>query len=70
MLELIPPELVLPVSALVVLAAAVAAVHAALYKEEVRAAIGWVAVIVLVPLVGSLLYYLIGINRIRRRAVA
>ncbi len=70
MLELIPPPLVLFGSALVVVAAGVAAVHAALYKEEVRAAIGWVAVIILVPLLGSLLYYLIGINRIRRRAVA
>jgi cardiolipin synthase len=70
MLELIPPGLVLLGSGLVVVAAAVAAVHAALYKEEVRAAIGWVAVIVLVPFVGTLLYYLIGINRIRRRAVA
>ncbi|MGH9389622.1 MAG: phospholipase D-like domain-containing protein, partial [Vicinamibacteria bacterium] len=70
MLEFIPPELVFLGSALVVGAAAVAAAHAALYKEEVRAAIGWVAVIILVPLLGSLLYYLIGINRIRRRAVA
>jgi cardiolipin synthase len=70
MLDFIPPELVLVGSALVVVAAVVAAVHAALYKEEVRAAIGWVAVIVLVPFVGTLLYYLIGINRIRRRAVA
>ncbi len=70
MLDLIPPALVLAGSAVVVVAAAVAAVHAALYKDEVRAAIGWVAVIILVPLVGSLLYYLIGINRIRRRAVA
>jgi cardiolipin synthase len=70
MLEFIPPELVLLGSVLVVGAAAVAAVHAALYKDEVRAAIGWVAVIVLVPFVGTLLYYLIGINRIRRRAVA
>jgi cardiolipin synthase len=70
MLELIPPGLVLFGSALSVVATVVAAVHAALYKEEVRAAIGWVAVIVLVPIVGTLLYYLIGINRIRRRAVA
>ena len=70
MLEFIPPELVLLGSALVAGASVVAAVHAALYKEEVRAAIGWVAVIILVPLFGSLFYYLIGINRIRRRAVA
>ena len=32
------------------------------------AAIGWVGVIWLTPVVGSLLYYLLGINRIRRRA--
>jgi cardiolipin synthase len=70
MLAFIPPELIFLGSVLVVAAAVVAAVHAALYKEEVRGAIGWVAVIVLVPLLGSLLYYLIGINRIRRRAVA
>jgi cardiolipin synthase len=70
MLDLIPSELVLLGSILVVAAAAVATVHAALYKDEVRTAIGWVAVIVLVPFLGTLLYYLIGINRIRRRAVA
>ncbi|HEY7819355.1 MAG TPA: phospholipase D-like domain-containing protein [Vicinamibacteria bacterium] len=70
MIELIPSELVLLGSVLVVAAAAVATVHAALYKDEVRTAIGWVAVIVLVPFLGALLYYLIGINRIRRRAVA
>jgi cardiolipin synthase len=70
MVELIPSELVFVGSILVVAAAAFATVHAALYKDDVRTAIGWVAVIVLVPFVGTLLYYLIGINRIRRRAVA
>lgn len=50
--------------------AVVAVVHALLFKDEVRAAIGWVGLILLVPLFGSVLYYLIGINRIRRRAVA
>jgi cardiolipin synthase len=70
MLEFIHPDVILLGTALVVVFAAVAALHAALYKDEVRAAIGWVAVIVLVPLVGTLLYYLIGINRIRRKAVA
>jgi cardiolipin synthase len=70
MLDWIPSELLLLGSALVAVAAAVAAVHAALYKEEVRTAIGWVAVIALVPLFGTLFYYLAGINRIRRRAVA
>lgn len=70
MLEWIGSNLVVLGSAITVAAAAVAAVHALLYKKEVRAAIGWVGLIVLVPLVGTFLYYLIGINRIRRRAVA
>jgi cardiolipin synthase A/B len=70
MLDWIPPNLVLLGSVLVVLVAGVAMVHAMLYKEEVRAAIAWVGLILLVPLVGSILYYLIGVNRIRRRAVA
>jgi cardiolipin synthase len=70
MLDWVPPHLMLLGSILVVLAAGVAMVHAILYKEEVRAAIAWVGLILLVPFVGSLLYYLMGVNRIRRRAVA
>jgi cardiolipin synthase len=54
-----------------VLAAMLAAAgHAILHKRDVRAAIGWVAVILLVPGLGALGYYLLGINRIRRRAQA
>lgn len=45
-----------------------AAAHAVLYKREARAATLWVGVIWLVPLVGALLYFLLGINRIKRRA--
>src|SRR5258708_475557 len=45
-----------------------ASVHVVLYKRDTRAAIGWVGVIWLTPMVGSLLYYVLGINRIRRRA--
>jgi cardiolipin synthase len=48
--------------------AIVASGHAILYKRDVRAAIGWTGLIWLTPLVGSLLYWLFGINRIRRRA--
>ncbi|MEM7232734.1 MAG: cardiolipin synthase [Planctomycetota bacterium] len=44
--------------------------HAILYKRDVRAALGWVGIIWLAPFVGSLLYFLFGINRIRRRAHA
>jgi cardiolipin synthase A/B len=46
----------------------VASAHAVLRKREVRAAIGWVAVIWLVPVVGAILYGFFGINRIRRKA--
>jgi cardiolipin synthase len=46
-----------------------AAIHAAMTKEEVRAAIGWVGVIVLSPVVGALIYFVVGINRIRRKTL-
>jgi cardiolipin synthase A/B len=49
-------------------AAVVASGHAVLTKIDVRSAIGWVSVIWLVPGVGAALYWLLGINRIRRRA--
>jgi cardiolipin synthase len=45
-----------------------ASCHAILRKRDTRAALGWVGVIWLVPLGGALLYALLGINRIRRRA--
>ncbi|WP_428029007.1 phospholipase D-like domain-containing protein [Ancylobacter sp.] len=46
----------------------VAAVHAAMTKDDVRAAIGWVGVIMLSPLIGAFLYLVAGINRIRQSA--
>ncbi|MFS8110428.1 phosphatidylserine/phosphatidylglycerophosphate/cardiolipin synthase family protein [Rhizobium jaguaris] len=49
---------------------AAAAIHAAMTKEEVRAAIGWVGVIILSPIVGALLYAVAGINRIRRASLS
>ena len=50
--------------------AVVAGAHAVLTKRDVRAAIGWVGLIVLFPLIGAVLYALFGVNRIRRRASA
>lgn len=41
--------------------------HVISTKREVRGAIGWMALIWLVPLAGALLYALLGVNRIRRR---
>ena len=49
---------------------AAAAIHAAMTKEEVRAAIGWVGVIILSPIVGAVLYAIAGINRIRRASLS
>ncbi len=51
----------------VVLAPA-AGLHAMLYKRDSRAAFGWIAMCVLLPVAGPILYMLLGINRIRRRA--
>src|SRR3954467_7518531 len=51
----------------VVLAATVS-MHIVLTKPDVRAAIGWVGLVWLAPVVGSALYALFGINRIRREA--
>src|SRR5258708_1664461 len=45
-----------------------AATHVVLYKRDTRAAIGWVGIIWLAPILGSVLYVLFGINRIERRA--
>lgn len=43
-----------------------AAVHAAMTKNDVRAAIGWVGIILMSPLIGPFFYLIAGINRIRR----
>jgi cardiolipin synthase len=42
--------------------------HAILNKQDTRATVAWVGVIWFAPIVGSLLYLLLGINRIHRRA--
>ena len=53
---------------LTILLSVIASGHAVLYKRDSRAAIGWVGLIWLVPIVGAVLYGLLGINRIRRQA--
>ncbi len=55
---------------LVTLLSIVASAHAILTKRDPRAAVSWVALLWLVPLVGVILYLLLGINRIERRASA
>lgn len=53
---------------LTVLVSVLATGHAVLRKRDVRAAVGWVGLVWLVPVLGAVLYLLLGINRIRRRA--
>jgi cardiolipin synthase len=57
------------VTALSALAAAGAAGHAAVYKRDSRAAMLWITLIVFLPLAGAALYFILGINRVHRRAV-
>ena len=45
-----------------------ASAHVVLHKRDVRAAIAWVGFIWVLPLAGAVLYGLLGINRIRRKA--
>lgn len=45
-----------------------AAGHALLRKSDSRSALGWVAVCLLFPLAGPILYILFGVNRVRRSA--
>lgn len=51
-----------------VLVALVASAHVVLTKRDTRAAIAWVGLIWLTPLIGAMLYLWLGINRIQRRA--
>jgi cardiolipin synthase len=46
-----------------------ASAHLVLYKKDTRAAIGWIGVVLMVPIFGALLYLVLGINRLQRRAV-
>src|SRR5690625_7416374 len=43
-----------------------AAIHAAMSKNDVRAAISWVGVIIMSPLLGPILYFVAVINMIRQ----
>ena len=51
-----------------VVVATLAVIHVLLNKRDSRAAFGWVALVMVFPLMGPLLYALFGINRVRRKA--
>ncbi len=48
--------------------AALAIVHAMLFKRDPRAALGWVSMCLFFPLGGPVMYYMFGINRIKTQA--
>jgi cardiolipin synthase A/B len=52
----------------VLVAALIGSGHAVIYKRDSRSAALWVIVIWVVPALGSILYLLMGINRVQRRA--
>ena len=51
------------------LACLLASGHTLLQKRDIRAAIIWLGVIWTLPIIGPLLYLVLGVNRIRRKAV-
>ena len=55
-------------AAFALLLAVFASGHVVLHNRDSRAAIAWVGFIWLVPLVGAVLYFIFGVNRIRHRA--
>jgi len=54
--------------ALALVLAPVAMWHALLYKRDPRAAMGWISVCLLFPIIGPALYFFFGINRVHHRA--
>lgn len=57
------------VAVLTLLLSVLASGHALLHKRDTRAATLWVGLVWFVPLVGAVLYYILGVNRIKRQAV-
>lgn len=55
-------------AALGLLLAVVASGHVVLRNRDSRAAIAWVGFVWLVPVVGAVLYFIFGVNRLRHRA--
>lgn len=64
-IETIWPTLVAVLGVLIALGTSA---HIVLFKSDVRAAIGWAGLVWLAPFIGAMLYWMLGINRIRRRA--
>lgn len=61
-------EYILSLVGLYALVTVISVTHILLYKRDSRAALGWLGLVVLFPIAGSLLYLLFGINRVQRKA--
>ena len=57
------------IGVLYILVAATVTADVLLKKSDVRGALGWIGAAWFSPLLGGLLYYLFGINRVTRRAL-
>ncbi len=51
------------------LAALITGSHAAMYKRDPRAAVCWILACFTIPFLGSIFYWIFGVNRIRRRQI-
>ena len=64
-LHLVRADIVAPIGFLLAIGSTI---HVLLRKRDVGAAIGWIGLAWLAPIIGSALYFVFGINRVERRA--
>ena len=65
----LPPALATVMTVIYVVIAASVTADVLLKKSDVRGALGWIGIALFSPILGGLLYYLFGINRVTRRAL-
>ena len=63
------PQVQTLAAVLYVLLSVIVTIDVLLKKSDVRGALGWIGLVWLAPILGSLLYYVFGINRVTRRAL-
>lgn len=68
MLDSDSPLLPILITIFDIVVSVLASVHVILFKRDTKSAIGWIGLIWLSPILGTVVYVLLGINRINRRA--
>lgn len=63
------PPMATALAVLDVVLAIIVTIDVLLKKSDVRGALGWIGAVWFAPLLGSVIYYLFGINRVSRRAL-